>query len=68
MKESKISNSKKTVGTQCHSTETQSYFTHKSDEMKTEMPNIVDKKFQTLIKACLGMCINSNLHLEMFHI
>lgn len=36
--------------------------------MKTEMPNIVDKKFQTLIKACLGMCINSNLHLEMFHI
>lgn len=54
--------------TQCHSTEIQSYFAHKSDQMKMEMHKTLHKTFQTLIKAGLGICINSNLPLVMFHI
>ena len=43
------------------------FHTHKSDQLKMEMHNTLDKQFQTLIKADLGMCINSTLHLAMFH-
>lgn len=44
------------------------FHTHKSDQLKMEMHYTLDKQFQTLIKADLGMCINNNLHLVMFRI
>lgn len=68
MREKKISNSEKVSVAQRHRTEAQSYFnTHKSDQLKTEMHYTLDKQFQTLIKADLGMCMYSNLHVGMLH-
>lgn len=44
------------------------FHTHKSDQLKIEIHYTLDKQFQTLTKADLGMGISSNLHLVMFHI
>lgn len=44
------------------------FHTHKSDQLKIEMHHTLDKQLQTLMKADLGLGINSNLHLVTFHI